>query len=75
MAEPLRLILAGATGWAGSALARGIAAAADLRLVGAVGRSHAGRRLGAGGGVPPRGGAGHLAAPHARATPADGVKE
>ena len=45
MAEPLSVIVAGATGWAGSALARGIAGAADLRLVGAVGRSDAGRRL------------------------------
>jgi len=46
MAEPLRIIVAGATGWAGSALARGIARADDLRLVGAVGRSQAGRNLG-----------------------------
>jgi 4-hydroxy-tetrahydrodipicolinate reductase len=45
MAEPLRVILADATGWAGSALARGIAAAPDMRLVGAVGRRDAGRRL------------------------------
>jgi len=37
--------LAGATGWAGSALARGIAGAADLRLVAAVSRTHAGRKL------------------------------
>lgn len=39
--------LAGATGWAGSALARGIARAADLQLVSAVARSHAGKNLGA----------------------------
>jgi 4-hydroxy-tetrahydrodipicolinate reductase len=45
MSEVRRVILAGATGWAGSALARGIAAADDLKLVGAVSRSHAGRRL------------------------------
>jgi 4-hydroxy-tetrahydrodipicolinate reductase len=38
--------LAGATGWAGSALARGIAAASDIRLVAAVSRRHAGRPLG-----------------------------
>jgi 4-hydroxy-tetrahydrodipicolinate reductase len=38
--------LAGATGWAGSALARGIAGAEDLRLVAAVSRTHAGLRLG-----------------------------
>jgi 4-hydroxy-tetrahydrodipicolinate reductase len=38
--------LAGATGWAGSELARAIAGADDLKLVGAVGRRDAGRRLG-----------------------------
>ena len=41
-----RVILAGATGWAGSELARGIAAAPDLQLVGAVSRRHAGEHLG-----------------------------
>ena len=40
-----RVILAGATGWAGSELARGIAGAPDLALVGAVSRTHAGKRL------------------------------
>ena len=40
-----RVILAGATGWAGSALARGIARTADLQLVAAVARKHAGRSL------------------------------
>ncbi|MCE9579105.1 MAG: 4-hydroxy-tetrahydrodipicolinate reductase [Deltaproteobacteria bacterium] len=42
-----RVILAGATGWAGAALARGLAATDDLELVGAVGRKDAGRALGA----------------------------
>jgi 4-hydroxy-tetrahydrodipicolinate reductase len=42
-----RVILAGATGWAGSELARGIAGAPDLALVGAVSRTHAGRALSA----------------------------
>jgi 4-hydroxy-tetrahydrodipicolinate reductase len=42
----LRICLAGATGWAGSALARGIFAASDLELVAAISRSHAGRALG-----------------------------
>jgi len=46
MAEPLRVVVAGATGWAGSALARGIARTDDLRLVGAVARAGAGRNLG-----------------------------
>jgi 4-hydroxy-tetrahydrodipicolinate reductase len=42
----LRVCLAGATGWAGSELARGIAGASDLELVAAVSRTHAGRVLG-----------------------------
>ena len=42
----IRVCVAGATGWAGSALARGIAQADDLRLAAAVSRTHAGRRLG-----------------------------
>jgi 4-hydroxy-tetrahydrodipicolinate reductase len=42
----IRVCLAGATGWAGSELARGIAAADDLTLVAGVSRAHAGRRLG-----------------------------
>lgn len=41
-----RVCLAGATGWAGSELARGIAAAQDLTLVAAVARKSAGRNLG-----------------------------
>ena len=42
----LNVCLAGATGWAGSELARGIAAADDLTLVSAVSRTHAGKNLG-----------------------------
>ncbi len=42
----MKVILAGATGWAGSELARGIAASPDLQLVGAVSRTHAGEHLG-----------------------------
>jgi 4-hydroxy-tetrahydrodipicolinate reductase len=42
----IRVCLAGATGWAGSELARGIAAADDLALVAAVSRQHAGKVLG-----------------------------
>jgi 4-hydroxy-tetrahydrodipicolinate reductase len=41
-----RVCLAGATGWAGSALARGIAQTDDIELVAAVSRTHAGRVLG-----------------------------
>jgi 4-hydroxy-tetrahydrodipicolinate reductase len=42
----LKVCLAGATGWAGSALARGIFASPDLELAAAVSRSHAGNKLG-----------------------------
>lgn len=42
----IRVCLAGATGWAGSALAAGIARSADLELVAAVSRTYAGRSLG-----------------------------
>jgi 4-hydroxy-tetrahydrodipicolinate reductase len=45
-AAPITVCLAGATGWAGSELARAIAASSDLVLVAAVSRTHAGRRLG-----------------------------
>jgi 4-hydroxy-tetrahydrodipicolinate reductase len=46
MNKPLRVILAGATGWAGAALARGIARTDDLELVAAVARRDAGKVLG-----------------------------
>jgi 4-hydroxy-tetrahydrodipicolinate reductase len=42
----VRVCLAGATGWAGSELARAITPLTDLALVAAVSRRHAGRRLG-----------------------------
>jgi 4-hydroxy-tetrahydrodipicolinate reductase len=42
----IRVCLAGATGWAGSELARGIGATDDLALTAAVSRTHAGRDLG-----------------------------
>ena len=41
----IRVILAGATGWAGSELARGIAKTSDIVLVAGVSRTHAGRSL------------------------------
>jgi 4-hydroxy-tetrahydrodipicolinate reductase len=43
---PIRVCLAGATGWAGSALARAITQTDDIQLVAAVSRSHAGCILG-----------------------------
>jgi len=42
----IRVCLAGATGWAGSAVARAIAHLDDIRLVSAVSRKHAGKTLG-----------------------------
>jgi 4-hydroxy-tetrahydrodipicolinate reductase len=42
----LRICVAGATGWAGAALSRGIFNAEDLELVAAMSRSHAGKTLG-----------------------------
>jgi 4-hydroxy-tetrahydrodipicolinate reductase len=42
----IQVCLAGATGWAGSALARGIAQSGDIKLEAAVGRTHAGKVLG-----------------------------
>ena len=43
---PIRICLGGGTGWAGSALARGIAQSDDLSLVAAISRTHAGKLLG-----------------------------
>jgi len=42
----IRICVAGATGWAGSALSKGIFEAPDLELVGAISRSQAGKVLG-----------------------------
>ena len=42
----VKVCVAGATGWAGAELSRGIAAAADLSMVAAVARRHAGQVLG-----------------------------
>ena len=42
----IRICLAGATGWAGSALSRGVSEAPDMKLVAAISRGNAGRNLG-----------------------------
>jgi len=42
----IRVCIAGATGWAGSELARAVGKTADLELVSAVSRTHAGQTLG-----------------------------
>ena len=42
----IRVCLAGATGWAGSELSRGVFDAPDMELVAAISRSHAGQILG-----------------------------
>ncbi len=67
----LRICLAGATGWAGSALARGIAATDDLRLVAGVSRRNAGRRLGEALGLPGLDGLLCATAAEALGTPCD----
>jgi len=67
----LRICLAGATGWAGSELARGIAKSADLELVAAVARKHAGRVLGDVLGEPRLTGSIHASAAEALASPCD----
>jgi 4-hydroxy-tetrahydrodipicolinate reductase len=45
-ALPLKVIVAGASGWAGSALVRSLVRQPDLQLVGAVGHRSAGKALG-----------------------------
>ena len=48
----IRVVVAGATGWTGSALVPAIVASADLALAGAVARSAAGRDAGVANGLP-----------------------
>ena len=67
----LKVCLAGATGWAGSELARSIAETADLALVAAVGRKHAGHVLGEVLGVPRLTGLIYASAAEALANPCD----
>jgi len=67
----LDVCLAGATGWAGSELARGIAKADDLTLVAAVARQSAGRVLGDVLGQPRLTGRIHATAVEALAVPCD----
>jgi 4-hydroxy-tetrahydrodipicolinate reductase len=71
MPMPLQICLAGATGWAGSALARAIAATDDLKLVSGVSRSHAGRTLGETLGLPGLEAPLYRSAAEALATPCD----
>lgn len=44
--DKLRICVAGATGWAGSALSRGVFHAGDMELVAGISRTHAGKSLG-----------------------------
>jgi 4-hydroxy-tetrahydrodipicolinate reductase len=67
----LKVCLAGATGWAGSELARAIARTAGLSLVAAVARKHAGRVLGEVLGEPRLTGHIYAAAADALANPCD----
>lgn len=67
----IKVCLAGATGWAGSELARAIAKVDDLQLVGAVSRRHAGRSVGDVLGEPGLAAPIHASAAQALATPCD----
>jgi len=67
----IRVCLAGATGWAGSALARNIAQCDDVSLVSAVSRTHAGRTLGDVLGEPRLGSSVYATANEALAHPCD----
>src|SRR5580765_2482575 len=67
----IKVCLAGATGWAGSALARSIAKTTDVTLVAAVARKEAGRVLGDVLGEPRLAGRIHASAAEALATPCD----
>ena len=44
--DKIKVCIAGGTGWAGSALSRAVFAAADLELVSAISRRHAGKTVG-----------------------------
>lgn len=68
---PLQICLAGATGWAGSALARAIAQTDDLALVAGVSRQHAGHTLGEALGLPGLAAPLYRSAGEALATPCD----
>ena len=67
----LKVCLAGATGWAGSALARAIAGTADIAVVAAVARKEAGRVLGEVLSEPRLTGRVYASATEALATPCD----
>lgn len=68
--SPIEVVVAGATGWVGSALVPAILAAPDLKLVGAVARRHAGQDVGAALGGPPVGVRVVSTVPEALGTPA-----
>ncbi len=50
--KKIKVCIAGATGWAGSALAKGVSISEDMELVAAISRSHAGETIGEAIGVP-----------------------
>lgn len=52
---PIRVCVAGATGWAGQAVVRALLASSSFELAGAVARQHAGRDAGTAIGLPPAG--------------------
>lgn len=67
----IKVCIAGATGWAGSALARAVAGTPDLVVAAAVSRTHAGKRLGDVLDEPRLGAQVHASATEALATPCD----
>ncbi|MCO4053106.1 MAG: 4-hydroxy-tetrahydrodipicolinate reductase [Bosea sp.] len=73
MTEPVRIVIAGVSGWVGKALVAAIQAAGDLRLVGAVSRNAAGRDAGEVAGLGPIGVPIHASIGEALATPSDVV--
>jgi 4-hydroxy-tetrahydrodipicolinate reductase len=70
---PLRIVIAGATGWVGKALIAAIATAPDLVLAGAVSRHAAGRDAGEVAGIGPLGVKVHATLVEALAAPSDVV--
>lgn len=73
MTAPLRLVVAGVTGWVGKALVAAIAAQPDLQLAGAVSRSAAGRDAGEAAGLGRLGVPVHATLAEALAAPSDVV--
>jgi 4-hydroxy-tetrahydrodipicolinate reductase len=68
---PIRVVVAGASGWAGSAVARAVAGTDDMVLVGAISRRHDGEDVGRMLGLEPLGVSARATVEAALAVPAD----